>query len=100
MPDLDPRSSADAEWENLLLQWRTQSQAQPRPYFYQRVHARLVAGEPARPWLPAWLRRPAYAAMLGLLGLALSGDCAALTSTSGAAPQPAEPVSPRPAAAR
>ena len=74
MPDSAPRPTADEEWENLLHQWRTQQPAQPQPFFYSRVRARLV-GEAAvehRP-LPTWLRWPSYAVMLGLL-LLLSGD--------------------------
>jgi hypothetical protein len=77
MTDPAPRPTADDEWENLLHQWRTQPAAQPRPFFYSRVRARLV-GEAAaeRQLLPAWLRWPSYAVMLGLL--LLSGDGALL----------------------
>jgi hypothetical protein len=78
MTDSDPRPTADDEWENLLGQWRTQPTAQPRPFFYSRVRARLVAEAAAeRQLLPAWLRWPSYAVMLGLL-LLLSGDGALL----------------------
>ncbi|MEJ7658571.1 MAG: hypothetical protein WKG07_02525 [Hymenobacter sp.] len=39
------------------------------------MHARLAAKvPPASFWLPAWVRRPAYVALLGVLGMALSGD--------------------------
>jgi len=73
---LDPaiRPTADEEWENLLHQWRTQQPAQPQPFFYSRVRARLV-GEVSmeHQLLPTWLRWPSYAVMLGLL-LMLSGD--------------------------
>lgn len=98
MPDSNPRSDNDADWENLLRQWRNQPDVQPRPFFYQRVRARLVAAEPVRPaWLPAWLHRPAYAALLALLGVALSGDCAPLSAARSAAPQ-AQPAAQRSAA--
>ncbi|RAK65731.1 hypothetical protein [Hymenobacter edaphi] len=91
------RPGADEEWEDLLRQWRAQPSAQPRPFFYGRVRARLDDAA-AQPWLPAWLRRPAYAVMLGLLGMALSGDSAALPSAAGAAPQNEAPGSPLPSA--
>lgn len=78
MPDFATRPPDDDEWENLLRQWRAQPHAQPRPFFYSRVRARLV-GEalPERHPLPTWLRWPSYAVMLGIL-LLLSGDGAAL----------------------
>lgn len=77
MPDVPSRPEADAEWQELLRQWRAQPAAQPRPFFYARVRARLDArlAQPAPP-LPAWLRWPAYVT-LGLLLLALSGDAPA-----------------------
>jgi hypothetical protein len=86
MSDSAPRPSTDEEWEDLLRQWRTRPNAQPQPFFYSRVRARLV-GEAAgaRPPLRTWLRWPSYAALLGIV-LLLSGDGAALRS--------AEPVSP------
>ncbi|MDO7846656.1 hypothetical protein Q5H92_09835 [Hymenobacter sp. M29] len=76
-PDL--RSVADEALDALLRQLPRQSQARPRPFFYGRVQARLVDAEAstARPLLPDWLRRPAFAALLGALVLSLSGDCAA-----------------------
>ena len=74
MPDSATRPTADEEWENLLHQWRTQPNAQPRPFFYSRVRARLVAEEAKGPQLlPVWLRWPSYAVMLGIV-LMLSGD--------------------------
>lgn len=81
MSDSDARSVADQEWEELLHQLRTQAPAQPRPFFYRRVQARL-AGTPQRPWLPGWARRPAYALLFGVLVLALSGDGAGLASAA------------------
>lgn len=78
MPDSATRPAADEEWENLLRQWRAQQNAQPRPFFYGRVRARLVsqalaASQP----LHTWLRWPSYALMLGII-LLLSGDGAVL----------------------
>ena len=86
------RPDADDEWENLLHQLRTQASAPLRPYFYHRVQARLAV-ETRRPWLPGWVRRPAYALLLGALVLALSGDDAALAA--GAAPAPTTAPAPR-----
>lgn len=82
MPDSATRPTADEEWENLLHQWRTQQPAQPQPFFYSRVRARLVdeATVERRP-LHTWLRWPSYAVMLGLL-LLLSGDGAVLHSAT------------------
>ena len=91
MSDSAARPNADEEWDNLLQQLPRQSQGQPRPYFYNRVQARLHAE--ARPWLPSWVRRPAYALLLGALVLALSGDDAALAS--GRAPAAASVPVPR-----
>ena len=92
MSDSAARPDADEEWEVLLQQLRHKSPAQPRPYFYHRVQARLTV-ETRRPWLPGWVRRPAYALLLGALVLALSGDDAALAA--GAAPASASTPAPR-----
>ncbi|MBF9222235.1 hypothetical protein [Hymenobacter ruricola] len=73
MSDSTVRSEADEAWDDLLRQLRSQPKARPRPFFYGRVHARLTAPA-ARPTLLAWLRRPAYAALLAALVLSLSGD--------------------------
>ena len=75
MSDFATPPDADEEWEKLLRQWRVQSAARPRPYFYNRVRARLA--DTAAAYSPArtWLRWPAYAVMLGIL-LLLSGDVA------------------------
>jgi hypothetical protein len=67
------RPGSDEEWEALLHQLRQQPPAQPRPFFYARVRARLTA-QPPRAGRLGWVRRPAYLALLGLLGLAMSGD--------------------------
>ena len=80
MPDSAPRPTADEEWENLLDQWRTQQNTQPQPFFYSRVRARLVGEASVAPHLlPAWLRWPSYAVMLGII-LMLSGDGAVVRS--------------------
>jgi hypothetical protein len=79
MSDFETRPNSDAEWADLLRQLRQKPEAQPRPFFYARVQARLAARQaPATAWLPAWARRPAYAALLGALVLAVSGDGPAL----------------------
>ena len=80
-----PPPGADQEWHDLLGQLRRQPAPQPRPFFYARVQARLAARQ-ASPlsWLPGWLRRPAYAALLGTLVLAVSGDGAALRAAPAA----------------
>ena len=84
MSDSAPRPNADEDWEELLRQWRNQPESQPRPYFYSRVRARLDRETAvARLPVPAWLRWPAYAMMLGAL-LLLSGDDATLHSVSSA----------------
>ncbi len=86
MSDSDFRPGSGAEWDDLLRQLRQQPQVQPRPFFYARVQARLAARQaPTTTRLPAWARRPAYAALLGALVLAVSGDGSAL--------RPAAPVS-------
>ena len=74
-------SASDNEWDELLRQLRTQPPVQPRPYFYGRVQARL-APEARSSWLPGWVRRPAYALLLGALVLALSGDDPAFATAS------------------
>ena len=90
MSDIIKRLSPDEEWENLMRQLRNQPTAQPRPFFYTRVQARLTVKAPAASQLlPAWLRRPAYAALFGALVLVLSGDGAGLAPA--AAYHPASP---------
>ena len=75
MSDSAPRPVPDEAWDDLVRQLRTQPQAGPRPFFYARVQARLAADVAAKsPALPGWLRRPAYAALLGALVITLSGD--------------------------
>lgn len=69
----DPDSNPDdAAWDDLLRQLRAAAPAAtPRPYFYQRVRARLEAETASAP-LPGWLRRPAYAVAVGVLVLVLN----------------------------
>jgi len=75
MSDSAPRPPSDEVWDNLVRQLPGSATARPRPFFYGRVRARLDARAAAEsPALPHWLRRPAYAALLGALALALSGD--------------------------
>ena len=84
MSDPAVRPLSDEEWKGLMRQLRAQPQVRPRPFFYARVHARLTADASATsPPLPAWLRRPAYAALLAALVMTLSGDGAALRSAAG-----------------
>ncbi|OON67371.1 hypothetical protein [Hymenobacter sp. CRA2] len=98
MPDPAKYSGADEEWEDLLRQWRAQSAAQPRPFFYNRVYARLVDATSEKPaWLPTWLRWPAYLAMSGMLVLALSGDGASLPSAGRTTPYESPTDGPQPA---
>lgn len=87
MSDSAPHSNSDEAWNELLRQLPRQPKAQPRPFFYSRVQARLFAeASTEQPLVPGWLRRPAYAALLGALVLGLTGDCSAVgsaDSTSG-----------------
>ncbi len=77
----------EEEWENLMRQLQGQAQGQPRPFFYNRVSARL-AGRPTTSGraVPVWMFRPAYAALLGVIMLTLSGDVGALRPASAATP--------------
>ncbi len=96
MPDSVFRPDPDEEWEALLRQLR-QPQAQPQPFFYARIQGRLLNKyTPATTWLPAWLRRPVYAAVLSALVLAVSGDGAvAATARSRPASSHSVPQLPR-----
>lgn len=79
MSDSAVRPISDEEWEGLVRQLHDQPKARPRPFFYNRVHARLTAADAAKSQtLPGWLRRPAYVALLGALVMSLSGDGSAL----------------------
>lgn len=83
MPNPAIRPGSDEEWEALLRQLRQPPKAQPRPFFYVRVRTRLAAQpSAARHGLPGWLRRPAYAALLGALVLVVSRDGATLHPTA------------------
>jgi hypothetical protein len=80
-------------WEELLQQLRQQPKAQPQPFFYARVQARLAAQRQPRDWrLPGWARRPAYAALLGTLLLLVSGDGVALRSPTASGPYHGQPA--------
>ncbi len=84
MPDSASGPTPDDEWDALVARLRTQPAARPQPFFYARLNARLAAT--AQPLaLPAWLRRPAYAMLLGAVVLTLSGDGRALRPTATAA---------------
>lgn len=86
MFDSNTRPSPDEKWNDLLRQLQNQPKAQPQPLFYNRVRARLVADAPAdSATLLGWLRRPAYAVLLGALVLTLSGDESGPDLTSAAA---------------
>ena len=79
MSDSVVRPSSDEEWEALMHQLHNQPKARLGPFFYTRLHARLATDTAAKsPLFPAWLRRPAYAALLGALFITLSGDGPAL----------------------
>lgn len=81
MSDSNFRPDSEEAWEALLQQLR-RPQAQPRPFFYARIQARLSANaHSSTTWLPAWLRRPAYALVLSTLVLAVSGDGAVAAAT-------------------
>ena len=83
MSDSNLPPGSDAEWEELLRQLRRHPKPEPQPFFYARVHARLLASAgTATTWLPTWLRRPVYAAVLGALVLAMSGDGAVAAPAS------------------
>jgi hypothetical protein len=91
MPKPVFRPGSDEEWAALLHQLRQQPPARPQPFFYTRVQARLAAKAPVAgaSWL-GWVRRPAYVALLGLLGLAMSGD--GVVPAPAAAPRPTSPA--------
>ncbi|WP_035564210.1 hypothetical protein [Hymenobacter sp. IS2118] len=97
MSDSAFRPTPEQEWEDLVRQLHDQAQGQPRPFFYNRVSARL-AGRPTTPGraVPVWMRRPAYAALLGVIMLVLSGDVGALrpapAATPATAPAAASPL--------
>lgn len=91
MPNPDLRPGSDEAWQELLRQLQRQPKAQPQPFFYTRVQARLSARRAAPPaGLPGWVRRPAYAALLGALLLIVSGDGVALRAAP-AASHPSQP---------
>lgn len=87
MSDSAFRPDSDQEWRDLMRQLPAGPPARPRPCFYARVQARLAADAAVTPfWWPGWLRRPAYAVLLGALLITLSGDGAALRPAQQVAP--------------
>ena len=93
MADFPIRPDADEAWDDVLRQLHRQPSAQPRPFFYGRVQARLAAQTSAeKDRLPAWLRRPAYAVLLSALVFSLSGDGPGLRARSGSAGSPGPPA--------
>jgi hypothetical protein len=83
MSDSTTRPNADEDWDDLLRQLPYQPSAQPRPFFYNRVQARLAEASAEKQLVASWLRRPAYVALLGALVLMLTSDCAAAGSATG-----------------
>lgn len=66
-----PHHPDDEAWTALLRPLREPEAPMPRPFFYARLEARLVAGA----WplaLPAWLRHPVSVGLLVLLVLTLN----------------------------
>ncbi|MGV3558020.1 hypothetical protein [Larkinella arboricola] len=71
------RNSEDQQWEDRFRKLKKLDRAQPRPYFYTRLEARLKARieqSEAAAVLPWWLQKPAYA--LGTLGLLIAMNVA------------------------
>ncbi|OUJ70275.1 hypothetical protein [Hymenobacter crusticola] len=66
----------DEAWTTLLRSLQPPTPAEPRPFFYARLQARLAAQPPQPTMLPPWLRRMAYAFSVGALVLALNADTA------------------------
>jgi len=97
MADLTTRPVADQEWDDLVRQLHNQPKTGVRPFFYARVQARLAANAAAQSHaLPGWLRRPAYAALLGALVMTLSGDGAARRPAAAARCQDCPGARPQP----
>jgi len=76
MTDATAGPDADKAFDDLLEQLHRLPKAEPQPFFYARVQGRLAAAALPRQeaLVPAWLRRPAYAVLLGALVLGLSSD--------------------------
>ena len=84
----------DQQWEDRFRKLGQLKPAQPRPFFYTRLEARLetrlknrqdqLGGSVSLPW---WLQRPAYA--LGTLGILVALNVSvALWQTSPSPPAP------------
>ena len=75
----------DQPWENRFRKLGKLKPAQPRPFFYTRLEARLEQSELAAS-LPWWLQRPAYA--LGTLAVLIALNVSvALWQTSPPTPE-------------
>lgn len=91
------RPGSDEEWEDLMRQLRQQPPATLRPFFYARVQARLTTRLAAQySWLPSWVRRPAYVALLLAVVLIVHGDGTTLRPTVVASQFSGQPHSQRP----
>ena len=92
------RAAPDEEWDDLMRQLHARPKAAPRPFFYGRVNARLAAAlAPKGRFWSGRVLRPVYAALLGAMVLALSGDGRALHPPAGVLPgQAANGPPPRP----
>ncbi|MFC5410310.1 hypothetical protein ACFPMF_13370 [Larkinella bovis] len=67
------RNEEEHEWEDRFRQLGQLKPAQPRPFFYTRLEARLknrLEPSDAAAVLPWWLQKPAYA--LGTLGVLIA----------------------------
>lgn len=67
------RNREDQPWEDRFRKLGNLDRAQPKPYFYSRLKARIEQSEAAAV-LPWWLQKPAYA--LGTLGLLIAMNVA------------------------
>lgn len=73
---LPEEEEEEAAWLARLRPLRGPEPPAPRPFFYARLHARLVTAQaPAAAWL-GWLRRPAYALSFAALVLAANAGAA------------------------
>ncbi|MGA0559524.1 hypothetical protein ACO2Q8_22890 [Larkinella sp. VNQ87] len=81
------RNDENEQWEERFRQLRNLEPAQPRPFFYGRLEARLEHSEAAAV-LPWWLQKPVYA--LGTLGvLVVLNIAVAVWQNAPATPEPA-----------
>ena len=66
----------DDAWTMRLRALQPHGPAEPRPFFFARLQARLAVQHPQPTLLPSWLRRAAYAFSIGALVLVLNADTA------------------------